>query len=360
MNRQRSMWRVSLVLAAWMGACIAQPEAQKGPERQAADQSAHFALFGQAAEAYQKLLARTPDDIEARLALAEVYYRDRKFDAAEKECKTVVGTGSPAEKALAHAILGDVYRRAGKPAEARQEYEAAKALGEGKTDEEFADANARVQRGLGVLDWENVEGERAIIYLPPDSKIKGTAARYAQIYDGLVGTVERSGGGSFEGKLEVYYFSTSDEWKSILGDREWWNDSAQEKMIYILVGRTFLNPMRTLSFYLGNRQMKEKPGSKFLTDGFAMGYCGSGTWGRRVRGNASQMKKQGKLPPLAELLPSHNGMLGASFLWYLIRAHGPEKFNVFWNSFDDDENALTTVYGKSIEEIEKEWHATIK
>ena len=353
-HEMRRARHTATLLLGWLAATgAAQPQPGPDPRREAADKLAHYALFDEAAEAYADLLKTDPNDFGARLALAEVYYRGGSFDAAEKECQTIARAGDDAQKALAQACLGDVYRKQGKRDEARQAYGAAKALVGGKTALEYQEAAARVQRGLGFLDWEKAESQKTIVSFPADSPAKNSAAGTARFLDSRVAAIEKLSGKPFAGKLEVYYLSTPDQWKRLLGDREWPN--AQEKTEYVVVGRTFFNLMRTLSFYLGNEDMKDLPKSTFLAHGFAAAYCGSRTWGRRILQQTSEMKKANQLPPLGELLKSTasgnaTSALGASFVWFVVNAYGEAKFVAFWKAFNDDENALTAIYGKSVDE----------
>ncbi len=182
------LFAASALCAGLLPAAAAEQAGAPGP-RQEADRLAHFAIFDRAADAYRKLHQAAPGDVGLRLALVEVCYRDRRFEDAEKECRALLeGGGAPAQKALAHACLGDVYRRMGRAEDARKAYDAAKAAAEesaranAQVPAESSEASARVKRGLGFLGWEKVEGQRTVLYFPPDSPAKsgGAVARPAE------------------------------------------------------------------------------------------------------------------------------------------------------------------------------------
>ncbi|MFQ6133404.1 MAG: hypothetical protein ACE5R4_15285 [Armatimonadota bacterium] len=354
-----------LVLAAVAPLCAWDSTAAQ-IARERADQFAHYALFARAAEAYRQLLREAPDDVELKLALAEVLYRDRRLMEAERECAAILqAPATPAQKARAHVCLGDVYRRLMWRPEAREQYAKARGLTEFGVGEDFGNIEFRVKRGLGLLEWDRAESARTIVCFPPRSPVRPDAPALARYIDTRIASMEEYGGGRFTGKLEVYCFSNMEQWDDILGGGGWSFGSPQEKTVYIKRGWTFFNLMRILEFYIGNEDMKDVPHSTFVTFGFAAAFCGSEAWARRIPLRTAFLKRRGSIPPLTDLLASTTesntmGALGASFTWYLIRTYGAENYNEFWKAFNESDNPLEDVYGKTVAQMEAEWHSTIR
>ena len=354
-------------VAAWLGAAGALAAEEVTKElREQAEQFARFALFDKAAEAYTKLLASKPDDPALRLALADALCKDRRFADADRECMAVIqGNATPEQKALAQACLGDLARKQGKTALARRAYEAAKETAADLPGALPDAARARARRALGLLDWAKAEARKVVVYFPPDSPAKSSAEGTARFLDSRVAVIERFSKRPFAGKLEVYLFSTPEQWESILGKWDWEAQAAQEKTVHMMAGRTFYNLMRTLSFYLGNAAMKEVPKATFIANGFAGAYCGSKTWSARIQRQTAEMKRQGSIPRLADLLKSTSQnnttvALGASFVAHLTKTYGEEKFVELWNAFNEEEGALPRVYGKPLDRLEDEWLQSIR
>ena len=87
----------------------------------------------EAAAAFEAVLAHTPDDIEARYALANVYRDLHRFTDAEREIREVIHR-RPAY-AKAHSALGVILSESARPAEALDAYAAAM-----RADPQYANA----------------------------------------------------------------------------------------------------------------------------------------------------------------------------------------------------------------------------
>ncbi len=172
----------------------------------------------------------------------------------------------------------------------------------------------------------------------PGNPPKGTA----RFLDSRVAIVERFSKRPFTGKLEVYVFSTPEQWRDILGEWDWEAQAAQEKTVYMIAGRHLLQP--DADAVVLSRQRRDEGGAEVHVhrERLRGRLLRQQDVGRADPAQAADMKRQGTIPRLPELAKSTSQAntivaLGASLRGPLTKAYGEEKFLDLWKAMDEDD-----------------------
>jgi hypothetical protein len=341
-----------------------------------------LALHDRAEEAMREALRKVLADPQQqrhvprhRAALCEILLEARKFPELKQEAEPLRQNRDPQLKALGWSFLAVVAWRTGEIPDALKACDEAEKAASERSANAFPDVRRRVRATRAYAGWKRHESATHVLHFPPDSPLASDPDAFGRRLDQAFERIRASLHVAFEGKIDAFFFKDQGQADEILGQPL--DIALPRERAYFArhdsgVGYAMAS---VVSFYAANRREKFPPHLPGLAEGFAAAQTDDPLWNRRRDEIPRRLAKEGRLPVLAELLarPPEDARyfaIAGSFVRWLIRARGAEKFARLWEEFNDHakrEDGSTDllapwirVYGAALPELEKAWRSSIR
>lgn len=363
---------------AFLALLLSQSVSRPDPDAQLAEAARlrELALYDRAEEILRSFLKSTPTESQSqklvpdfRIALCEVLLGARNFEELKAEAEIL--RRNPKTRLQGLAFLAAAAWHAGLVPEAAEYCDEADRLpADPAAPAEFYRQLKRVRAMLG---WKRHETATHVVYYPPDSPLAGTMAAFGRRLDVTFDRIRSELDVPFQGKIEAYFF----------------NDQAQADALVERALTTSLPALRTyyaradappgfaiaqvIGFFVGNRKERRPPRLAGLCEGFFAAHADDPRWDKRREELPRKRMRQGELEPLQKLLaePGHDAesfAMTGSFVRWLIRTRGRERFRRLWAEYNDLAGAdaaglkrpWAEIYGAALEDLETAWRSSIK
>jgi len=315
-----------------------------------------------------------PKDLpKYRAALCEILLSARKYPELMIEAGPL--RQSPRTRAHGCSLMACAAWKTGNAAEALASCDE----GDRAAADPSGGASPEVRRRLklvrGLLGWRRFETATHSFFCPPDSPITADPAGFGRRLDAAFERVRAEIDATVEGRIEAFFFNDQAQADAIL-ERALSFALPAERVYYARAdGAPGFTIAQVVSFFAVNRREKRPPRLPGLGEGFAASHAGDPLWDRRREELPRRALKEGTLPALSDLLARPAGdaeyyAMTGSFVRWLIRTRGREKFRRLWAEYNDligvDGKAAdlrrpwSEVYGASLESLETAWRSSIK
>jgi len=310
-----------------------------------------------------------------RAALCEILLAARRFPELKQEAEVLRQNKDPQLKALASSFLAVAAWRAGEIPEALKACDEAEKAASDRSATAFPDVRRRVRAIRAYAGWKRHESATHLLHFPPDSPLAADPAAFGRRLDQAFERIRASLNVAFEGKIEAFFFNDQAQADAIVGQALDFALPRERAYFARHDSAVGYGMASVVAFYAANRREKLPPQLPGLVEGFAAAQTDDPLWNRRRDEIPRRLKKKGSLRPLAELLaePAGNAeyfAVAGSFVRWMIRARGAEKFAQLWAEFNDhakreaDSPDLLApwirVHGSSLAELEKAWRSSIR
>ena len=374
-GRHAAVWLWVALLAA---PAASQDDRDDDPVRLTGDAERAYRLaHWERAEQLIREAIRKEDSARNRQALCGTLFRARRWDDCMRECEVLAGWKDPAERPGALAMKGAAAWRKGDAAGARTWCAQAIEVADAKAPNAYPAARRSVRATLAFLEWKSHESRRFVVRTPPEARVDvaALAARLDAAYDACAAALDAS----VDGRIDAFVFTDQRQADEILGVPLSYA-VPRERVVYVLpdapVGHLVAH---VVSFYAASAKGKERPRSVFLNEGLACALSGDALWERRMKEIPAEFHRTGKLAPLATLLKGEGVAAdfvapAGSFVRWLISVGGRENFLRLWREYNDHADPAgaakpeaidaaapwRAVYGRTIDELDAAWRATLR
>lgn len=328
-----------------------------------ADRPYRLALWD---EAEKIMRDHVRDGNEKGLAgLAGVLYHARKNEECVQVCDRLLGSKDPGLRATAYALKAACAFRDADLRNARAWCDEALRSADAQGAGAVPGVRRLARRTRGFLSWRRVETEHVTLFHPPESPIAGDAAGVAARLDGLCRKIAAALDVPLGDRIDAYLFNDQAQADEIVGLPL--NVAIpRERTYFALHGAAPGHEIaHILSFYVANRQGKERPRSAFLVEGVAAMFTEEPRFQRRLKEVPAALLREERLNPLAELL----GAAGAgvdfrapagSFAGWLYEKSGKAKFLKLWAEYNDHKDPWLALYGRPLSGLDAAWRESLR
>lgn len=301
-----------------------------------------------------------------RTGLIHVLYRARRYAECSAECDRLTAAKEADARAFAFAMKAACALRLDDREAARNLCEAAIRTADGESRNAFPAVRRLVREVKGLLAWTRFESRHFVVFAPPDSPVAAGSDRFLAGLEDELDRIARA----FELKpdafrIEAVYFSDLPQGDEILGVPPSFS-IPREQAYYALVGAPASHEIaHIVSFHAAASKGKDRPRSALLVEGLAASLTSDPLWERRMAEVPVALLRQERLPRLSEgFADGGTGMessaVAGSFVRWLVRREGREKWARLWTEYNDPPDPWTAVYGRSLKALDEAWRSSLK
>lgn len=316
-----------------------------------------------AAEEAMRALILAKASTDLRVGLCRVLLRARKTDALKAEAAVILkATADPQGVAYARAMLAVCAFRAGDPAAAAKEADAAIAAADQRSPYAFPWVRRTAKAARALAAWPRAEGEHHVVFGPPElePRLRGLADRA----DELSRFAREAIGANGLPKIEIFVFADQVQADSIVGFPL---PSAlpRERAVHVAAGGSLGHPLALIHGWTAAVSRGKEPPPVWLGQGFAGAFAGDGPWPDRIVEIPAELRRTNRLPALKEFAGRGGGgseltAVAGSFVRWLHRERGADRLRRLWTSWHEAKDPWTETYGEDLDTLEAAWRSSIK
>jgi tetratricopeptide (TPR) repeat protein len=321
--------------------------------------SGNFNKYPEALELFQEASKEDPNNPEYHSAVGRIFFEMGEYEKSFKELKKTLSLNPQKAwiEAWTRICLGEIYEKRGDYPLALKEYDRAIKLN--TTQNSLQEAYGRKI----LVQWKHKETLHFVFSYPQGGIADRNIDEISMEYQKKYSEISTFLGVGLNDKIQCYLFPSVEKAREIMGVEPGFS-RPQVKQIYSLYGTEGKEPPgiqigMVLSFYTGKTRNREP----FFHWGFAE-FLSSRE--ENFEQNVIDLKNDEKFVPLLTLkndfyhYPSDISFKeSASFVNFLIDKYGLGLFKKAWVSEDID-RSLKKVYGKTFEELEKDFDKYLK
>ncbi len=321
--------------------------------------SGNFNKYPEALELFQEAVKKDPNNPEYRSAVGRLFFEMGDYEKSFKELKKTLSLAPERAwiEAWTRICLGEIYEKRGEYDRAFKEYDRAIKLN--TTRNSLQEAYGRKI----LVQWKRKETLHFVFSYPEGGIADRNIDEISMEYQKKYSEISTFLGLGVNDKIQCYLFPSVEKAREIMGVEPGFS-RPQVKQIYSLYGTEEKEPPgiqigMVLSFYTGKTRNREP----FFHRGFAQFLS---SMEENFEENIIELKNNKKFVPLLTLKNDFYHYPGeisftesAAFVNFLISKYGLGLFKKVWVAEDMD-RAFKKVYGKSFEELAKDFDKSIK